>query len=233
VQLNVVQKQFEEMQAHPQATATGIQTAFAMHVGLENQHVAIDSIDPSIGEFHLNTDFSLLKIGESDKGQTAAVTVLVGLRALVAEDRLNAFQVKITSTKNSQAELDDLTDLVNQQIAVGLPSGTTIEVMVTAINPSPEATTSTAAPTPLPTPRPTTKGNIVHHWTDANPRPSDCCGENPIQGHASSGQCHEVGVDIPIRTGSTISLFDDNVQMSNVYKFFMENQDSRLRYFRE
>jgi len=50
----------------------------------------------------------------------------------------------------------------------------------------------------------------------------DCCGENPIQGKASPGSCHEVGVDVPIRTGNTISLFDDNVQMSGVYKFYME-----------
>merc|ERR1719353_2784529 len=223
MQLNVVQSDYKKMKAHPQATAEGIQKGFAQHVGLESQAVGIDSIEPSIGAFLLDSKLSLLKISGSVLGQTAApaVTITVELRALVAEDSLMDFEVKITSTKNSQAELDDLTALVSQQITLGLPSGTSIDVMVTAINPV--ATTSTAAPMPPPTPKPTLKGaHTVHHWTGENPRPSDCCGENPIQGHASSGQCHEVGVDIPIRTGSTISLFDDNVQMSNVYKFFME-----------
>merc|ERR1719353_380338 len=223
MQLNVVQSDYKKMKAHPQATAEGIQKGFAQHVGLESQAVGIDSIEPSIGAFLLDSKISLLKISGSVQGQTAApaVTITVELRALVAEDSLMDFEVKITSTKNSQAELDDLTALVSQQITLGLPSGTSIDVMVTAINPV--ATTSTAAPTPPPTPKPTLKGaHTVHHWTSENPRPVDCCGENPIQGKASPGSCHEVGVDVPIRTGSTISLFDDNVQMSGVYKFYME-----------
>jgi hypothetical protein len=223
MQLNVVQQDFEAMHDFPesQATAESFQKAFATHVGLESKHVAVDSVDPTIGQFHLTTEFSLITTGQSEKGETAAMTILVRLTALVAEDRRHAFDVKITATKNSQAELDDLTALVNSELASRLPSGTTINVLVTAINPG-EATTSTAAPTPPPTPRPTTKGHFVRHWTGENPRPGDCCGENPIQGEASEGQCHEAGVDVPIRTGSTIALFDDNVQMSGVYKFFME-----------
>jgi hypothetical protein len=226
LQLNVVQQQLEAMKANSQAVAESFQKAFATHVGLESSHIAIETIDPSIGEFHLATEgFSLLKTGASDNRRVAAVTVAVAFKVLVAEDKLHAFEVKIASTKNSQAELDDLTGLVNGELASHLPSGTTVNVLVTAINPG-EATTTTPPPTPPPTPRPTSKGAQVHHWTGENPRPVDCCGENPIQGQASHGQCHEVGVDVPIRTGSTISLFDDNVQMSNVYKFYMETHCS-------
>merc|ERR1719181_229054 len=220
MQLNVVRKKWRQMKENKEATLESFQSAFATHVGLEPAHVLVESTDPDIGESETTTDVSLLKTAEAEDDQSAAITLLVNLRVQVAEDRRHALDVKIASTKNSQAELDDLTDLVNEALLEKLPSNVKIDVLVTAINPA--VATTTAQPTPQPTPKPTSKGAHVRHWTGKNPRPVDCCGENPIQGQASVGQCHEVGVDIPIRTGSTISLFDDNVQMSNVYKFYME-----------
>jgi hypothetical protein len=219
--MSVVKIQFDSIQANPQAAAESFQHALATHVGVPSAQVSIQSVSPSIGEFNLDADLALLNTGKSDNGETAAVTVLVEFNVLVAPASLHALEVKIASTRNSQAELDDLTALVNAELAVHMAAGTTVVVRVTAVFTG-EAPTTTKSPTPSPTPRPTVKGHTVHHWTDKNPRPVDCCGENPIQGKASDGQCHEVGVDVPIRTGSTISLFDDNVQMSNVYKFYME-----------
>jgi hypothetical protein len=217
-----VQQQFNALQANTKAAAASFQRGFATHLGLPRAQVSIESINPSIGEFDVATDFSLLKTGESNKDQTAAVMVHVTFHVLVAEKSLPAIQAKVAATKNSQAELDDLTGLVNAELASRLPTGTTVEVLVTALNPGETQLLkpTTGSPTPAPTPIP--KGHLVHHWTSENPRPVDCCGENPIQGKASPGSCHEVGVDVPIRTGSTISLFDDNVQMSGVYKFYME-----------
>ena len=85
MQLNVVQQQFNALQANTKAAAASFQRGFATHLGLPRAHVTIESINPSIGEFDVATDFSLLKTGESDKDQTAAVMVHVTFHVLVAE----------------------------------------------------------------------------------------------------------------------------------------------------
>jgi len=50
-----------------------------------------------------------------------------------------------------------------------------------------------------------------------------CCGANPTQSTASSGTCHEAGVDVFARHQDLLKLFGDNVAMNpNAYKFFLE-----------
>jgi hypothetical protein len=227
VQMNLDQGDLTALTGNPQATAESFQHGFASHFGVSNSQVAIANVDPPIGEFHLTTDLDHvhLMLLESNKDQSAAgVTMLVEFHVQVAEDSLTSFNDKISTTKGSSAEMTDLTDLIN----VELSSGPSVEIVVTAINPaespSPATTPPPTMPTP-PTPTPTLRhGAHVRHWTGDNPRPPDCCGENPIEGQTLAGTCHEVGADVLLRikTGSTISLFDDNVKMSNDYKFFME-----------